>query len=502
MKNPIFLLSDDSEKINLISDIIHNAQLDFKTLDKSVLMSRLYDEQPSVIIIDLDSYVDSSLEMISSILSMNYVPAICISSTKESSLKMKHFSEAIEVQTAQLIPILKHLINQAIHFSSRFNHLSSTYDTLDLMNSALYSSIDAYLQATKSKEVLVIAKFLKLIYTDNYFLANKPSALWVISLVDDQLFGICFIFSATNLECFKQVRITDKNALIFGDSLKSGFLKNFGEELISDIDNLTDLLPLDILSVYSPSQNIISCGTVNTLLIGCDYNQTVTQYDVNIIQALAIKFDLVSSVRSALNEVQDAFIYTMDALARAAEAKDDMTGHHIKRVNLFSKVLAEDMNLSEDLIREIGISAQMHDIGKIYVDESILRKPGKLTEEEFEELKKHTIYGERIIGDSKNLKHAAEIARSHHEKYDGTGYPDHKKGVEIPLLARIVSLADIYDALRSKRTYKPGFTHEESYRIIVCGDGRVEPTHFDPQVLEAFISAHLQFDEIYELYKD
>jgi HD-GYP domain-containing protein (c-di-GMP phosphodiesterase class II) len=144
----------------------------------------------------------------------------------------------------------------------------------------------------------------------------------------------------------------------------------------------------------------------------------------------------------------------------------------------------------------------MHDVGKIYVDKAILTKKEKLTDEEFEHIKSHTIHGEKIIGESEYLRMSSEIARNHHERYDGTGYPDGKKGEDIPISARIVSLADIYDALRSERSYKPGFSHEKSYKIIAKGDGRVEPQHFDPIVLEAFKKIHGDFKKIYEELKD
>ena len=154
--------------------------------------------------------------------------------------------------------------------------------------------------------------------------------------------------------------------------------------------------------------------------------------------------------------------------------------------------------MDNEFISKIESAAQMHDVGKIYVDKAILSKPGKLTEEEFEHIKMHTVYGEKIIGSSKRLKMAVEVSRSHHEKYDGTGYPDGKKGQEIPIAARIVFLADIYDALRSDRPYKKGFSHEKAYEIITVGDGRVMPENFDPEVLNAFKKIHLGFNKIYE----
>jgi HD-GYP domain-containing protein (c-di-GMP phosphodiesterase class II) len=161
-----------------------------------------------------------------------------------------------------------------------------------------------------------------------------------------------------------------------------------------------------------------------------------------------------------------------------------------------SKRIAEELGMSKEYTRRI------YNAGKIYIDKNILAKPGKLTDEEFEMMKNHTVYGESIIGDSEYLKMSAEIARSHHEKYDGTGYPDSKKGEEIPLSARIVFLADIYDALRSARTYKPAFPHEKAYDIITIGDGRVNPEHFEPNVLEVFKRIHLDFKNIYEEIRD
>ncbi|MDP4090441.1 MAG: HD domain-containing protein, partial [Bacillota bacterium] len=262
----------------------------------------------------------------------------------------------------------------------------------------------------------------------------------------------------------------------------------------------TSIFPEDMLKVAGKIRNFAGFSIDNTVVLGMNYNHQVSSYDISVVKAIAIYFDLINTIKDKVMEIEKSFEYTTNALARAAEANDDSTGSHIKRVNTFSKMLAEEMGLDREFIKTIFNAAQMHDVGKIYVDKSILTKPGRLTLEEFENMKKHTLYGELIIGDSENLKMSAEIARCHHEKFDGSGYPDGRRGEDIPLSARIVALADVYDALRSKRPYKAGFSHEEAHEIITKGDGRVMPVHFDPLVLEAFKNIHLRLAEIYNSF--
>ncbi|MBW1940654.1 MAG: HD domain-containing protein, partial [Deltaproteobacteria bacterium] len=218
--------------------------------------------------------------------------------------------------------------------------------------------------------------------------------------------------------------------------------------------------------------------------------------------AISIKRSyLFEDVKRSQKETEEAFFYTIQALARASEASDEDTGNHIIRVGSYARTIAERLGLPETFCKQIYYFAQMHDVGKIHIPTDILCKPGKLTEKEWAIVKGHCKTGAKIIGDSPNLQMAREIALTHHERWDGSGYPAGLKGNEIPLAGRITMLVDIYDALRCERAYKPAFDHEKSFAIITWGDSRIQPTHFDPQLLEAFKNVHKKFKEISEKFQ-
>jgi HD-GYP domain-containing protein (c-di-GMP phosphodiesterase class II) len=194
---------------------------------------------------------------------------------------------------------------------------------------------------------------------------------------------------------------------------------------------------------------------------------------------------------------------TIYFLARAAEIYDEGTGNHIRRVNEYSYFLAQTVGMNQAFCEEIHYSAQLHDLGKISVNPIVLGKAGPLSETERQEMDNHTIYGHRILSQSSQLAMAAEIALNHHEKWDGTGYPNALQGDEIPLSARITQIADIYDALRTARPYKPSFNHEMARSIILSGDARIDSAgHFDPRLIEAFADTHADFDRIWRELSD
>ena len=199
------------------------------------------------------------------------------------------------------------------------------------------------------------------------------------------------------------------------------------------------------------------------------------------------------------DETEEAFQLSINLLSRAAELHDEDTALHVERVNEYSHFLAGKLGKSKAFRKEIRYSAQLHDVGKMSINVAIIRKEGPLNDEERYEMMRHPEYGYQILCASDRLQMAAEIALNHHEQWDGSGYPAGRKGEEIPISARIVSLADIYDALRSKRSYKPGFSHEKTHQIVLEGDDRFEPgSHLDPKLLEIFAEHHEGMAEIWD----
>lgn len=204
--------------------------------------------------------------------------------------------------------------------------------------------------------------------------------------------------------------------------------------------------------------------------------------------------NLEDEVEARTKEVRAMNRAFVVALENASRFNDEDTGAHVVRLCHYSRLLAKEMGLPEEKVNLIYRYASLHDIGKIGIPSSILQKPGKLTPEEFDVMKRHSRMGYEIINLPGIPDEAKNIPLHHHEKYDGTGYPDGLKGEAIPVEARIVALADVYDALRSKRCYKDPFTHEQADQII----NDLEGTHFDPKVVEAYRRHADEFRRIFD----
>lgn len=201
-------------------------------------------------------------------------------------------------------------------------------------------------------------------------------------------------------------------------------------------------------------------------------------------------------------EAEEGFVYAIYALARAAEVNDEDTGNHILRLGEYCAIIARKLGMSEEYINTIRLQSVLHDVGKLHIPPDILKKPGNLTEKERTMMKEHTIFGAKIIGDHPRLSIGKIGALTHHEKWDGSGYPYGLKGEEIPIEGRIIFIADSYDAIRNRRVYKPPYDHKKTCDIIIKGDGRLMPSHFDPNVLTAFKETEKIFGKIYGQIKD
>jgi HD-GYP domain-containing protein (c-di-GMP phosphodiesterase class II) len=203
------------------------------------------------------------------------------------------------------------------------------------------------------------------------------------------------------------------------------------------------------------------------------------------------------------DETEEAFQLSINLLSRAAELHDENTARHVLRVNEYSYFLAEELGMPRAFCDEIRYSGQLHDVGKMSVNVAILRKRGPLDDDERAEMMRHPEYGFQILSASDRLKMAAEIALNHHEQWNGGGYPVGRAGEEIPVSARIVAVADIYDAIRSPRPYKPGFTHEQTVKVLLEGDDRFSPgDHLDPKLLEIFAAKHQGMAVIWDRFQD
>lgn len=228
---------------------------------------------------------------------------------------------------------------------------------------------------------------------------------------------------------------------------------------------------------------------------------TTCEFELKEAHAQLLKYaeDLhttINLLRDSHLELEMAYVDTVNRLAQAVEYKDEATGHHVLRICFFSAILAHALGLPNDKILRIYNSAAMHDVGKISIPDAILLKPGPLTSEEFEIMKTHTTVGAKLLANSKShlLETGHIIALNHHERWDGTGYPNGLIGTNTPIEGRIVGLVDVYDALRSERPYKRAYSLKKTISIIKNSSGK----HFDPQLVKAFLQNITRFNHVDE----
>lgn len=288
--------------------------------------------------------------------------------------------------------------------------------------------------------------------------------------------------------------------------------------VINDLESYTKHRDADynrILIETGIKSSITLPLSLNNKPIGIIFFSSTTK---NIYKEQHIDFlaTLSSSIAISLNKnifIDELLYSTVLALAKLAESRDEDTGEHLERMKKYSVKITEfllednvyDDKITVGFMKEIERFSPMHDIGKVGIRDEILLKPGKLTQEEFDEMKKHTIFGAEVLKtaeehmrrkDANLFRMGIEIAENHHEKWDGTGYPYGKAGESIPLSARIVAVADVFDALTSIRPYKKAFSFEESLNMIIEGKGK----HFDPRIVDSFVRHKEQIFEVYKSF--
>ena len=207
-----------------------------------------------------------------------------------------------------------------------------------------------------------------------------------------------------------------------------------------------------------------------------------TEADLHLADSLAAAVALGLDRRQLVERHEALFLQTVTALAQAVEMRDEYTGNHTQRVTTYALMLAEEMGLPEGERRRLRVATLLHDIGKIAIDDHILRKPGRLADHEFDTMKTHVVRGAEIIQMIPGLAWALPVVRGHHERWDGRGYPDGLAGEDIPLTARVVGVADAFDAMTSDRPYRAGMPAARAFAELSAGAG----THFDPECVAAF----------------
>ena len=463
------------------------------------IMQKIFMTNPFYLIVDADELTAQTVQVIKSVQDLDYVPTMYVGHKSSINEYRKSFPNDLIVDLEALPGMMDTLLSQGLLFKQQYSKVSEAYETIDTLTSETKVVMDRYLLKEYGDFGFSSREVVNVIFADNPILANKPEHVWVV--YPEHTGRLVALFShEENGDGYEEIYeglLSEEDVFSFDVFAENGFKMNCEEERFSDIDQNTRLFPELMIEKLPYLINFAGFGMDQIIVIGCNYKDEVTSYESSVLKSMTVTLDLLENIRFQIHEVEGAFNYTLDALARAAEASDDMTGQHIRRVNEYSKLIAKKLNLDNQFVKDIHNTAQMHDVGKIYVDNQILQKRGKLTDREFREMQLHTVYGQRIIGQSEYLQMAAEIALNHHEKMDGTGYPNGAKGEEIPLSARIVMMADIYDALRSERTYKSSFTHDKTTQIILQGDGRVEPKHFDPEVWRVFKDHHEEFNKIF-----
>ncbi|HIJ87300.1 MAG TPA: response regulator [Desulfuromonadales bacterium] len=463
---------------------------------------------PDIVMTDINMPVMDGLDMIRAILEQNDKAAIIVTSAYNEAV---YLLGAIELGVSHYLmkPLdrdkldasLKHcieIVQKTRTLNERENTTNAFYQTINTLldcgeknitnaiclDSELERQLDQMIENILGCGVATTSHSpASLIMTLTHGLTGQPQWLWYEMEKDRSLQKACYLdHPKLNLDA-----PVGSHALFF---------VNDGEPLPDD--PLLRLFVEHFDRHGKKLRNLIWYRNGSRIIFALDYPAPVTAGDAVVIKNLAMQIRFLDTISAEHHQTEEAFLYTITSLARAAEVNDEDTGNHILRVGQYCAAICRQIGYPDTMAKIIEQQSRLHDVGKIHISAEILKKPGKLADDEMSLMREHPVLGARIIGMHPRLEIARSIALHHHEHWDGSGYPYGLRGTAIPLDARIVAIADTYDALRNRRSYKPPFDHDTARRIIVEGDGRSNPSHFAPDILAIFKKNGEELDEIYE----
>ncbi len=344
-----------------------------------------------------------------------------------------------------------------------------------ILNAKILIVDDSILNIQILKRILTEAGFTQLITTTDstqtieLYQEHRPDLLLLdINMPNLDGFGVIHALRALGTEDYLPILILTSEE---DEGVRTRALQEGAKDFLKK--------PYDRIEVVLRSRNLIEVRLLNR-------------------QIKEQNLSLESQVNQRTHQLKETQLEVVQRLAYAAEMRDTDTGAHIQRMSRYCEAIARAIGFTPEQCELVLSASTLHDIGKIAIPDSILLKPGKLTPEEYEIMKSHVAHGAKILSGSKSdfLKMAETIAISHHEKYDGTGYPNKLAGDDIPVVGRICAIADVFDALTSERPYKKAWPNEEAVAEINKGKG----THFDPKLVDAFNGIQKDIKVIYEQY--
>ncbi|MFC5302364.1 HD domain-containing phosphohydrolase [Azospira restricta] len=360
-------------------------------------------------------------------------------------------------------------------------------DKTELTSTRLYTTVRTAIKSYRDLKTIDLNR-LGLAHVlaaapDIYRLANTPLNQFFEGILT-QIVGLCDLSETSCLGTLDGIVATLDGQEVSVRAACGGFADSKRFEEIRDY--CTGLILNDRTDAANSDRVMVVPLTIAARPVGFVYIEAqnpLTASDRDLIRVLAHQCSAALDNKRLHLEVQESFDHAIDMLAEVAEFKDKTTGGHIQRIDHYTRAVAIELGIAPEEAELWGKASRLHDVGKVGISDAILQKPGPLTPEEFAEIQRHTHIGASILAHDKFMEQAREIAYSHHERWDGTGYPEGRPARELSLATRIVTVVDVFDALMSPRPYKSPWTQEAAMAALEAGAG----TQFDPAVVAAFL---------------